>query len=55
MAFFTRTGSSTAPSEPLADDDVALYADWREHMVTVVAAGAGIVVVALIALLMGMA
>jgi hypothetical protein len=54
MAFHFRAQSSTAPNEPRAGRNAALIPVWSEQMVTVVAVSIGVVVVALIALLMGM-
>ncbi len=44
-----------APEEPAADRLRVLYPNWAEHIVTVVAASLAILVVALIAVVMGMA
>jgi hypothetical protein len=44
-----------APDEPAADRLGALYPDWSEHIVTIVAASLAVLVVALIAVVMGMA
>jgi hypothetical protein len=44
-----------APDEPAADRLHALYPDWGEHVVTIVAASLAVLVVALIAVVMGMA
>ena len=44
-----------APDELAADRLGALYPDWSEHIVTIVAASLAVLVVALIAVVMGMA
>lgn len=44
-----------AADEPAADRLAALYPDWSERVVTIVAACAAVMVVALIAVVMGMA
>ncbi len=44
-----------APDEPAADRLGALYPDWSEHIVTIVAASLAVLIVALIAVVMGMA
>jgi len=54
MAFPFRSGSTAAPHE-LGDDDAGLHADWRERMITVIGVSVGVAIVALIAVLMGMA
>ncbi len=48
--YFTR-----ASSEPLADKPAALHPRWSEHIVTVVASCIAVLIVASIAVLMGMA
>jgi hypothetical protein len=47
--------SLRASSERLADQPAGLQPDWGEHFVTVVAASIAVLVVASIAVLMGMA
>ena len=49
-----RTHADSA-DEPAADRLAALYPDWSEHIVTIVAASLAVLVVALIAVVMGMA
>ena len=44
-----------APDEPAADRLGTLYPDWSEHIVTIVAASLAVLVVALMAVVMGMA
>lgn len=44
-----------AVDEPAADRLAALYPDWSERMVAIAAACFGVLVVALIAIVMGMA
>lgn len=44
-----------APGEPAADRLAAVYPDWSESVVTIVAASLAVLVVALIAIVMGMA
>ena len=46
---------STTPSEPVAYGGIGFRADWSENVVTALAAGTGVVVVALIAMLMSLA
>jgi hypothetical protein len=55
MSFRIRTVASGTPGKPFADRLAVLRADWSEHLVTVVAASFGVVIVATIAFLMGMA
>ena len=55
MAFHIHITHSDAPNEPAADRLAALYPDWSERLVTVIAASLGVLVVALIAVVMGMA
>ena len=45
---------SSAPAKPVALKNIGLRADWNERIVTAVAAGLGVLIVALIAVLMGM-
>ena len=48
--------SPTASSaEPVSYDDSGLYPVWGEHLVTVVATSIAVLIVAVIAVLMGMA
>jgi hypothetical protein len=49
-----RTHADSA-DEPAADRLGALYPDWSERVVTVVAASVAVLIVALIAVVMGMA
>jgi hypothetical protein len=49
------TTQPDAPDEPAADRLGALYLGWSEHIVTVAAASAAVLIVAAIAVLMGMA
>ena len=49
-----RTHSDSA-DEPAADRLGALYPDWSERVVTVVAASVAVLIVALVAVVMGMA
>lgn len=44
----------TSPPDPAPYAGLGFRADWSEHVVTVLAAGIGILVVALIAVLMGL-
>jgi hypothetical protein len=44
-----------ADDEPAADRLAAVYPDWSQRLVTIAAVGLGVMVVALIAVLMGMA
>ncbi len=46
---------SETPPEPVAYKHLGLRSEWSERVVTVVATGLGVLVVALIAVLMGMA
>jgi len=55
MALHVHTTRPDSPEEPAADRIAALYPDWSEHIVTVVAASLAVLVVALIAVVMGMA
>jgi hypothetical protein len=54
MALQIHTTRPDAPDEPAADRLGALYPDWSEHLVTI-AAGLAVLIVALIAVVMGMA
>lgn len=49
-----RTHADSA-DEPAADRLGSLYPDWSERIVTVIAASAAVLIVALIAVVMGMA
>ena len=55
MALHIHRTHADAADEPAADRLGALYPDWSERVVTVVAASVGVLVVALIAVVMGMA
>jgi hypothetical protein len=55
MALQIHTTRPDAPDEAAADRLGALYPDWSEHLVTIVAAGLAVLIVALIAVVMGMA
>ena len=55
MALQIHTTRPDAPGEPAADRLRALYPDWSEHLVTIVAAGLAVLIVAIIAVVMGMA
>jgi hypothetical protein len=44
-----------APDEPAADRLGALYPDWSEHTISIVAVSLAVLIVALIAVVMGMA
>ena len=55
MALQIHTTRPDAPDEPAADRLGALYPDWSEHLVTIIAAGLAVLIVALIAVVMGMA
>jgi hypothetical protein len=55
MALHVHTIHPDALDEPAADRLGALYPDWSEHIVTIVAASLAVLVVALIAVVMGMA
>jgi hypothetical protein len=55
MALQVHTTHPDAPDEPAADRLGALYPDLSEYLITTVAASLGVLVVALIAVVMGMA
>jgi len=55
MALQIHTSHSELSDEPAADRLAALYPDWSERIVTVAAAALAVLVVALIAIVMGMA
>ena len=44
-----------SPLEPVSSGDSGLQPSWSEHIVTVVATGIAVLIVAVIAVLMGMA
>jgi len=54
-ALHVHTTHPDSPEEPAADRLAALYPDWSERIVTIVAASLAVLVVALIAVVMGMA
>jgi hypothetical protein len=54
MALHIHTSHPDAPDEPAADRLGALYPDWSVHIVTIVAASLAVLVVALMAVVMGM-
>ena len=51
MSFHSQT---TSPTEPVRYDDVGLHPKWSEHIVTVIATSLAVLIVAVIAVLMGM-
>jgi len=55
MALHVHTTHPDSPEEPAADRLAAFYPDWSERIVTIVAASLAVLVVALIAVVMGMA
>ena len=55
MALHIHITHPDAPDEPAADRLGALYPDWSEHIVTIVAASLAVLVVALMDVVMGMA
>lgn len=55
MTFRIRTVSTGTPGKRLADRATALHPNWSEHVVTVAAASIAVLIVATIAVLMGMA
>jgi hypothetical protein len=55
MAIRIHTTRPMAANEPAADRLAALYPDWDERLVTIVAVSLAVLVVALIAVVMGMA
>lgn len=55
MALHVHIRHPDAPDEPAADRLAALYPDWSERLVTIVAASLAVLIVALIAVVMGMA
>jgi len=44
-----------SPIEPVSYDESGLHPNWSEHIVTVVATSIAVLIVAVIAVLMGMA
>ena len=46
---------AATPAEPVSYDDIALHPNWGERIVTVVATSIAVLIVAVIAVLMGMA
>jgi len=46
---------TASPAEPVRYDDIGRQPVWGEHIVTVVATSIGVLIVAVIAVLMGMA
>jgi hypothetical protein len=46
---------STTPAESAGYRDIAFLADWSDRLVTVVATGLAVLIVAIVAVLMGMA
>ena len=46
---------TASPAEPVSYDEVGLYPHWGERIVTAVATSIAVVIVAVIAVLMGMA
>ncbi|MEP7029393.1 MAG: hypothetical protein ABI830_00505 [Pseudolabrys sp.] len=46
---------STVPAEPAGYRDIGLPSDWSDQLITIVAASLAILVVAIFALVMGMA
>jgi len=55
MALHVHPTFPDAEDEPAADRLAALYPDWSQRMVTIAAVGLGVLAVALIAVVMGMA
>lgn len=55
MALQIHRTDADSSDEPAADRLAALYPDWSEHVVTAIAASLAVLVVALIAVVMGMA
>jgi len=55
MALNLHPRDSAAASDTQNDAGAGLYSGWSEHLVSVVAAGIAILIVAAIAVLMGMA
>jgi hypothetical protein len=53
--FSGHTAYRGAPQDARSDDDVGLHPNWGERIVTVTATGLAVLIVALIAVLMGMA
>ena len=46
---------SASPAKPDSYDNIRLHTDWSEHIVTIVATSLAVLIVAVIAVLMGMA
>ena len=46
---------TASPTEPVAYDDIGLHPNWSERIVTVVATSIAVLIVAVIAVLLGMA
>ena len=46
---------ATTPAESAGYRDIAILADWSDRLVTVVAASLAVLIVAIVAILMGMA
>ena len=44
-----------SPAKPVSYEDIRLHTDWSEHIVTMVATSIAVLIVAVIAVLMGMA
>lgn len=44
-----------SPAKPDSYDNIRLHTDWSEHIVTMVATSIAVLIVAVIAVLMGMA
>jgi len=55
MALQVHRTQADSLDEPAADRLAALYPDWSERIVTIVAASFAVLIVALIAVVMGMA
>lgn len=55
MSLDIHSAHSADPTEPPASDVIGLHPDWGERIVTIVAASIAVLIVALIAVLMGMA
>ena len=45
---------TASPVEPVSYDDTGLHPDWSEHIITVVATSIAVLIVAVIAVLIGM-
>jgi hypothetical protein len=55
MALQVNITQPDAPDEPAADRLAALYPDWGERVATIIAASVAVLIVAIIAVVMGMA